>query len=230
MRNSCSGWGTKERKAEAAFFCLRYARVQRHDYVEKIIFAMVSHDRQRSLRGTAFQSGRFNAGDQFPSKNDKLIRPCRGMSKAKKPSTLNEIQFSALALHKLDCWIFSWLRCVSSSSLAAGINWRRSNFMQFNGLENISHSKSLLTDASDFFCGPQHKIGQVLTCSRVPAGISGRRCNLEGKQKPQTFIFHRISETLPRYRPARQLALAQQFFSEQSRRGKKSLFCCWSTS
>lgn len=131
----------------------------------------------------AFQSGRFNAGDQFLSENDKLIKPCRGMSKAKKPSALNEIQFSALALHKLDCWDFQLTAlCVSSSSLAAGINWRRSNFMQFNGLENILHSKSLLTDASVFFLRFQHKIGQVLTCSRVVAGISGRKCNYEGNK------------------------------------------------
>lgn len=197
----------------------------------KIIFAMVSHDRQRSLRGTAFQSGRFNAGDQFPSKNDKLIRPCRGMSKAKKPSTLNEIQFSALALHKLDCWIFSWLRCVSSSSLAAGINWRRSNFMQFNGLENISHSKSLLTDASDFFCGPQHKIGQVLTCSRVPAGISGRRCALEGKQKPQNFHFPSNLGNSPTISSGASTGPSStNFFPSKAEEEKKSLFCCWSTS
>lgn len=54
------------------------------DYVENNLCDGLSHDRQRSFGGTAFQSGRFNAGDQFLSENDKLIKPCRGMAKAKK--------------------------------------------------------------------------------------------------------------------------------------------------
>lgn len=191
MRNSCSGW---RKKGRGCFFFAFATLASTGMTMLKIIFAMVSHVRQWSLQGTAFQSGRFNAGDQFLSKNDKLIRPCRGMSKAKKFSTLHKIQFSALALHKLDCWIFSWLRCVSSFSLAAGINWRRSNFMQFNGLENILHSKNcLLTDVSAFFACfsiKSDKFWRVIGCR---PGLRGEDALLE-KTKPKTFFFHWISE------------------------------------
>lgn len=134
-------------------------------------------------------------------------------------SRLNKIQFSALALHKLDCWIFSWLRCVSSSSLAAGINWRRSNFMQFNGLENISHSKSLLTDASAFFAClsiKSDKFWRVL-------GFRPALWVADALSREIKLSFFFESRNSPTILPARQLALAQQFFFSSKAEEEKNL-------